>query len=391
MVSGQNDTVVAHDQMWTYGGAERVALQMGVALDAPVYTTYAGETARSAADDLDVDLVTFAQKKYDGLGRWRQFEGFKSAALTLDWQTAPLEEFELVVSAHMFSRHYRTLDHQYMINYCHSPPRWLNDLQRYRLAELPGPVRTGAKLYMTLMDVFDARSTDRVDAFIANSEVIRERIRRYYRRDATVIYPPINTSTIQSGRSNGDFYLMMGRVVESKRPMTAVQAFDGIDETLRIAGGSDNEPILGTSTYDEVVAAAAEATGVDTLGYVSSERKRELLSTAKAVVYIPIREDFGMVPIEALAAGTPVIAANEGFPAIAIEDGKTGVVVEPTIAGIRRGVERIETINFDRDQLAEAARRYSTDRFNKRITEAVERFCSDPDAYRLRDEPLADE
>jgi glycosyltransferase involved in cell wall biosynthesis len=241
------------------------------------------------------------------------------------------------------------------------------------------------------MDVLDSRSADRVDAFIANSEVIRERIRRYYRRDATVIYPPVDTDAVDPDRSDGDFYLMVGRIVESKRPMTIVQAFDGIDATLRIAGGSDNEPILGTSTYEDVVAAATEASGVETLGYVSDERKQELLRTAKAVVYVPVREDFGMVPIEALAAGTPVIAANEGFPAIAIDDGETGFVVEPTVAGIRRGVERIETTAFDPDKLAEAAQRYSTDRFNKRITTAVKRFRSDPDVYRPRDEPLVDD
>ena len=381
-------TVVAHDQMWTYGGAERVALHIGAALDVPVYTTYAGETAREAATDLGVDLYAFEQERYAGLGRWRRVEGFKSAALTLDWQTAPLDEFDLVVSAHMFTRQYRTLDHQYLLNYCHSPPRWINDLIDHRLSSLPEAARSPAKAYIAGMDLLDARSADRVDAFIANSEVIRDRIRRYYRRDATVIHPPIDTEGITPGPSTGDYYLMVGRVVEAKRPGTVIDAFARTDATLKVAGTGDNEPLIGESTYERVRARAGE--NVEFLGYVSDERKTELLRNARAVIYVPIREDFGMVPIEALAAGTPVIAANEGFPAIAIDDGETGVMVEPTVEGILGGIDRIEAGGFDPDRLAAAAARYDTERFGERIRAAVGRFCADPDRYRRGDDPLLD-
>lgn len=381
-----DDIVVAHDQMWTYGGAERVALRIAAALDAPVYTTYLGASAREAAKDLDVNVTAFAQSRYEGVGKWRRAEGFKSAALTLDWQNAPLEEFDLVFSAHMFSRHYRTLDHQYMINYCHSPPRWLNDLLDHRLSSLPSFARPFAKCYMTGMDVLDARSTDRVDAFIANSEVIRDRIRRYYRRDASVVYPPIETENIESGESDGDFYLMVGRVVESKRPKTVVEAFEQLDSELKIAGGADNEPMFGTSTLEEVRSLAGP--NVDVLGYVSDERKQELLRRAKAVIYLPVREDFGMVPIEALAAGTPVVAANEGFPAIAIDDEETGFVVQPTVEGVVEGVERIDSTSFDPSDLEVVAEQFSVERFERRIRSFVSEFCEQPDRYRIEGGPV---
>lgn len=379
-------TVVAHDQMWTYGGAERVALHIGAALDVPVYTTYAGETARAAAADLGVDLRAFEQDRYEGLGRWRRVEGFKSASLTLDWQTAPLDEFDLVVSAHMFTRQYRTLDHQYLINYCHSPPRWLNDLLAHRLSSLPSAAREPAKAYVAAMDLLDARSADRVDAFVANSEVIRDRIRRYYRRDAAVIHPPIDTGGIAPGPSEGDYYLMVGRVVDAKRPGTVVDAFDRTDARLKVAGTGDNEPLFGESTFERVRARAGP--NVEFLGYVSDERKAELLRNAKGVVYVPVREDFGMVPIEALAAGTPVIAANEGFPAIAVDDGETGAVVEPTVEGVLAGIDRIEAGEFDPDRLAAVASAYDTDVFDERIRRAVARFCADPERHRRTDEPV---
>lgn len=378
------DVVVAHDQMWIYGGAERVALHIGAALDAPVYTTFLGETAQEAANELGVDVTAFAQERYKGLGKWRRSEGFKSAALALDWQTAPLSEFDLIFSAHMFSRHYRTLDHQYMLNYCHSPPRWLNDLMGHRLSSLPSLVRPLAKSYMTAMDVLDARSTDRVDAFIANSEVIRDRIRRYYRRDASVVYPPIDVENIESAESEGEFYLMVGRVVESKRPRTVVQAFEKLDIELKIAGGADNDPLFGESTLDEI--RDLSGPNIDLLGYVSDERKQKLLRDAKAVIYVPVREDFGMVPIEALAAGTPVIAANEGFPAIAVDDGQTGFVVEPTPEGVVNGVEKVENTSFDAAELATVAEQYSVQRFNNKIRDVVSRFIDDPEMYRKESE-----
>lgn len=370
--------------MWTFGGAERVALHIGAALDAPVYTTYLGETAREAATELGVDVTPFAQERYDGLRKWRRAEGFKSAALTLDWQTAPLSEFDLIFSAHMFSRHYRTLDHQYMLNYCHSPPRWLNDLMGHRLSSFPSVARPLAKSYITAMDVLDARSTDRVDAFIANSEVIRDRIRRYYRRDASVVYPPIDVENIDSAESEGGFYLMVGRVVESKRLRTVVEAFQKLDCELKIAGGADNDPLFGKSTFDKI--RDISGPNVDLLGYVSDERKQDLLRDAKAVIYVPVREDFGMVPIEALAAGTPVIAANEGFPAIAIDDGVTGFVVEPTPEGVAKGVEQVENTLFDAAELSAVAQQYSVKRFNNQIRDAVSRFIDDPETYRKESE-----
>lgn len=384
-----DDVVVAHDQMWTFGGAERVALRIGEALDSPVYTPYAGETARQVAEELGVDLVAFAQHRYDGFGRWRRAEGFKSLALTMEWQTAPLAEFETIVSAHMFSRHYRTLDHQYLLNYCHSPPRWLNDLLDRRIETLPRPLRYPAKLYMTGMDVVDARSVDRVDALIVNSEIIRERVRRYYRRDATVIYPPIDTEELEPTSTDEDYFLLLGRVVGSKRPKTVVRAFEGLDQQLKIAGGADNEPLLGENTYTEIKRTAGP--NVEMLGYVSDERRRELLAGARAVLYVPVREDFGMVPIEALASGTPVIAANEGFPAVAIEDGVTGVVVDPTVDSVRRGIEQIRDDSFDVETLVETADRYSVERFGDRIRTAVERFQADPTAIRLGERPLLPE
>ena len=388
MSTDHANTVVAHDQMWTYGGAERVALHIGAALDAPVYTTYAGETARAAAADLDVDLRAFAQDRYEGLGALRRVEGFKSASLALDWQTAPLDAFEFVVSAHMFTRQYRTLDHQYLLNYCHSPPRWINDLLGHRLSSLPTPARDPAKAYVAAMDLLDARSADRVDAFVANSEVIRDRIRRYYRRDATVIYPPIDTAGIDPRPSEGDYYLMVGRVVESKRPGTVVDAFERAGTPLKVAGTGDNEPLIGESAFARVRSRAGS--NVEFLGYVSDDRKADLLADAKAVVYVPIREDFGMVPIEALAAGTPVIAANEGFPAIAIDDGETGAVVEPTVGGVLEGIERIEANAFDPERLAAVAARYGAERFADRIRAAVDRFRADPERYRRGDELLLD-
>jgi glycosyltransferase involved in cell wall biosynthesis len=386
MVTDNLDVAVAHDQMWVLGGAERVALHIGKALDAPVITTFAGEDAREAAGEMNVTLETFSQGKYSGLGRWRQREGFKSLSLMLDWQTAPLEDYEIIVSCHMFTRHYRTLDDQYLLNYCHSPPRWLNDLQSHRLSGLPKVARPVAKAYMTAMDVLDSRSATRVDSFIANSEVIEDRIQRYYRRNASVIYPPIDTENIRPAESNGDYYLMVGRVVESKRPWTVLEAFEDVEHGLKIAGGADNEPLLGTNTLEQMRVEAGR--NVDVLGYVSDGRKEELLRNAKAVIYIPVREDFGMVPIEALAAGTPVIAANEGFPAIVIEDEETGVIVEPSTEGVQAGVERIESMTFDPDTLAAVAENYSTVRFENRIREAVTEFESDPDKYRCEDELL---
>ncbi|QSG07087.1 glycosyltransferase [Halapricum desulfuricans] len=389
------DIAVAHDQLWEFGGAERVALRIGDALNAPVVTPAAGAQARAAAADRGVALRTFADEKYDRFGVLTR-SGLKELSLVFDWQTAPLREFDLVVSSGWASRQYRTTDGQYLLNYCHSPYRPANDLLADTLERLPTPARVVARLYLTAIDLLDGRSADRVDAFLANSDLVRERIRRYYRREATVVYPPVDLPDMDGSDGGGresdspqdgdpderdPYFLFVGRLVPEKRPELVLEAFARSGRPLKVVGASTGS--IGSADIGHDA-----PPNVEFLGTVSERRKVELLAGAAGVVYVPVREDFGLVPIEALAVGTPVVTVPEGFPGRVIEDGRTGVVVEPTVEGVADGVERLAATTFDRATLRAAAEPFGADRFERRLRRAVETFASAPETYQLADEPL---
>jgi glycosyltransferase involved in cell wall biosynthesis len=380
------DVVVAHDQCFEFGGAERVAVRMGQALDAPVVTTAVGPEAVAAARDRGVALHTFADAKYRRLGGLRRRTGLREPALLLDWASAPLSAYDIVVTSGWASRAYRTTDGQSMLNYCHSPYRPANDLFADTLDRLPASARPVARLFLTGIDLLDWRSTARVDAFLANSDLVRERIHRYYRREATVIYPPVDLPAVDDTDRDGSrepFFLSIGRLTPEKRPDVVFEAFRGLDYPLKVVGaGSD---ALGAADLVRDPPA-----NVEFLGTVSEAKKVDLLRRAAGVVYVPVREDFGLVPVEALAVGTPVVTADEGFPARVIEDGVTGAVVDPTPAGVREGVERVAAATVDRERLRAAAEPFSADRFETRLRRAVATFLATPDRYRLTDEPLLD-
>ncbi|MCU4718211.1 glycosyltransferase [Halapricum hydrolyticum] len=374
------DIAIAHDQLWEFGGAERVALRIGETLDAPVVTTAAGPEARSEAADRGVELRTFADEKYDRFGVFTR-SGLKELSLVFDWQTAPLREFDIVVSSGWASRQYRTTDGQYLLNYCHSPYRPANDLLADTLERLSTPARAVARLYLTAIDLLDGRAADRVDAFLANSDLVRERIRRYYRREATVVYPPVDLPEVSRSDGSEPYFLFIGRLVPEKRPETVLEAFAESGRPLKVVGASTGSIGSGDIGHDA-------PSNVEFLGTVSEQRKIDLLRRATGVVYVPVREDFGLVPIEALAVGTPVVTVAEGFPGRVIEDGRTGVVVEPTVEGVAAGVERLADATFDRGTLRAAAAPFAADRFETRLREAVETFANAPEAYQLADEPL---
>ncbi|MFW6017657.1 MAG: glycosyltransferase [Halapricum sp.] len=374
------DIAVAHDQLLEFGGAERVALRIGETLDAPLVTTAAGPEARSEAADRGVELRTFADEKYDRFGVLTR-SGLKELGLVLDWQTAPLGAFDVVVSSGWASRQYRTTDGQYLLNYCHSPYRPANDLLADTLERLPGPARPIARLYLTAIDLLDGRGADRVDAFLANSDLVRERIRRYYRREATVVYPPVDLPEDSEPDQRDPYFLFVGRLVPEKRPELVLEAFARSGRTLKVIGASTGA--IGSSDIGHDA-----PSNVEFLGTVSEQRKVDLLRRATGVVYVPVREDFGLVPIEALAVGTPVLTVPEGFPGRVIEDGRTGVFVEPTVDGVAAGVERLAETAFDRERLRAAAEPFAADRFERRLRQALEAFASAPERYQLADEPL---
>ncbi len=364
---GSSRVAILHDRFPGIGGGEAFAIEAARVLDAPIYTAYIADGTEIPAD---VTVIPFRQSKYTSLP-WRPFLEWKNEGMnpletlnvSLDMTDAhdELGEYDVILESAPLSKYYVPDVDQRIVHYPHSPPRWLYDLYRDRLSSFRRPgVEAAVKGYAKLWRALDKEANDYVDRFVANSELVRDRIRRYYDEDATVVYPPVTGDW----RNEGDdgYFLTWSRLAPEKRIDLIAEAFAGLDERLVIAGDGQQRGAI------ERIAEGHD--NIEVRGYV--EDIESLVAHCRAVVYAPKREDFGLVGAEAMSAGKPLLGVNEGFTRYQVEPGRTGLRFEPTVASIRAAVRRFDPDDFDAEEIQEIARRYAYDRFERDLRGVVE-------------------
>ena len=283
-----------------------------------------------------------------------------------------LREYDLVLSSSAsIAKGVLTNQNQLHICYCHSPMRYAWDLYHQYLKESKlnkGIKSIYAKYVLHNLRVWDIISTNRVDFFIANSQYIANRINKLYRREATVIYPPVDTDSFTLNEAKEDFYFTASRMVPYKKIELVVKAFNEMPERqLKVAGdGPEFKKIRKIANSN-----------IEILGFVESEKLKEYLQKAKAFVFAA-EEDFGILPVEAQACGTPVIAYERGGVSESVILNKTGTFFKKqTIEHIIDAVKRFELMKFDYQEIRDNALRFSKKRFEKEIKEFVERKYED--------------
>lgn len=247
--------------------------------------------------------------------------------------------------------------------YCHSPMRYIWDMfQDYRAA-------AGAVTRLAMMPVFhrlrvwDQVSAQRVDHYIANSRFVAQRIHKYYRREARVIYPPVDIDDFAVSTRAEEWYLWVGQLVPYKRPDILVDAFNQSGRKLVVIGdGQLFEGLRKTARNN-----------IQFLGWQSSASIKDHYARCRALVF-PGVEDFGMVPVEAMASGKPVIALAAGGALESVVDGVSGVLfTEQSADGINTALDRFETISadFKPDVIRAGVARFSAERFREEIAAYV--------------------
>lgn len=216
--------------------------------------------------------------------------------------------------------------------YCNSPMRYLWD-QYHEYRRAAGPVvRALWPLIAHWLRVWDRQSADRVDVFLANSAFIAARVRKYYRREARVVYAPAKVHELSADQPRGAHYLVLGQLVRYKRADLAVRACTALDLPLTVIGEGEQ--------FEELRRIAGPT--VRLLGRQPFEVVREQLQTCRALLF-PGVEDFGLVPVEAMAAGAPVIAYARGGALETVVDGVTGCLFhEQTVESLQAAIQRIE-------------------------------------------------
>jgi glycosyltransferase involved in cell wall biosynthesis len=263
--------------------------------------------------------------------------------------------------------------------YCHSPMRYAWDqFSSYFGPEQVGKVRSHLlRPVLARLARWDADTAGRVDRFLANSQYVAGRIRRYYNRGSTVVYPPVDTtffrlSSPPAAQPSEPEFLIVSALVPYKRIDIAIEACRRIGARLRIVGRGPEEARLQLMADSHV----------EFMGWCSDEDIRDLYSQATAVL-LPGTEDFGMVPVEAQACGTPVVAYGEGGACETVVDGETGVLVgEPSAAAFADGLERVRATRFDRAAVRTHAERFSRLQFVTRFQAAVASAVAEREAAR---------
>jgi glycosyltransferase involved in cell wall biosynthesis len=247
------------------------------------------------------------------------------------------------------------------ICYCHTPMRYLWDMEGDYAKNASVLKKAGLKLLGPALRKWDLWSATQVDHFIANSQFVAERIKRIYNRDAEVIYPSVDTDHfLQRKRDPQDFYLFFGQLTAYKHADLAIEAFKRLG--LRLVAAGDGEELEAMKQLAARHSPPATC-HIEFLGRVSDEKRDQLYSQAKALIF-PGVEDFGIIPVEAQAAGCPVIAFRGGGARETVMENMTGVFFdEQSVDSLIEAVERFETLAFDAAVCRAPVQKFSGERF----------------------------
>lgn len=350
---------LAHDYLLVMRGAERTfAAIADLYPDAPIFTLLYDEQGTSGR--FAGRSVTTSPLQRLGVGQ----SSFRHLLPLYPWAIQRLElpaSEVLLSSSSAFAHGVRIADRCVHLCYCHAPFRYAWYEEARALSETPVPLRPALRLQLRRMRRWDLATSRRVDYYIANSELTRERIKHYYGRDAALIHPPVETERFSPG-TPGDSLLVVSEIVRHKRLHVALEAARRAHAPIRIVGSGPDHGAL-SEAYPEA----------EFLGRVSDDELAQLYASARAVV-VPSMEEFGITAVEAQAAGRPVIAAAAGGALETVIDGQTGRLASlDDVESFAQAIREIDELDFDPLAAVQNAERFSVAAFQRRLSAEVTR------------------
>lgn len=361
---------IVHEWLTTYAGAERVLEQMlNVWPEADLFAVvdFLTDAERALLKGKQA-RTTFIQRLPWAARKYRSYLPLMPLAI----EQLDVSAYDIVLSSsHAVAKGVITGPDQLHVSYVHSPIRYAWDLQHQYLAEAGmarGLKSAVARMILHYMRLWDLRTANGVDHFIANSGFIARRIRKAYRRDAAVIYPPVDVERFALRETKEDFYFTASRMVPYKKMPLIIEAFSRMPDKRLVVIGDGPEMAR---------ARAVAGPNVSLLGYQGNAVLVDHMQRARAFVFAA-EEDFGITPVEAQACGTPVIAYGKGGAletVVAEGEGRTGVFfAEQSADAIIDAIGRFEALSpiVDPRQCRRNAERFSERRFRDELREQVQ-------------------
>ena len=353
-----------HDYLTQFGGAERVLLAMRAMYpDAPVYTSlYDPKVFAGAFDGVDVrttwlQRIPLARRSFRAL-----LPLYPSAFAALD-----MSAFDLVISStSSFAKGVRVRPGALHVSYVHTPTRFLWRMDEYAFDVAPWWSRAMLAAALPGLRRWDYAAAQRPDHIVANSRNVAARILSCYGRESDVLHCPAETEAFApaDARDIGDYYVVAARLLPYKRVRLAVEACNSLGAPLMV---------LGTGPDEARLRALAGPT-VRFAGHVSDAERRQIFARARAIV-VPGEEDFGLVPVEAAAAGRPTVAYGAGGAMETVVEGVTGVFFhEATADSLAGAMKNLDPLAFSVDSMTAHAAKFSAERFRAGFRALLESY-----------------
>ena len=366
-------TAIVHDWFVSYAGSERVVESLtNVWKDADVFVLFnlLNESDQKIVVKDKIPHTSFLNKFNLIKKHHRKFLPLFPYAV----EQFDLSGYDLIISSsHAVAKGVLTNSNQLHICYCHTPIRYAWDLMHQYLKD--ANLTTGlkgliAKSILHYIRVWDSATANRPDFYVANSNYIAKRIQKIYKRESTVIYPPVDTDKFTCEVNKDSYYLTASRLVPYKKINLIAEAFTKMhDKRLLIIGDGPGEEKIK----------AVSGNNIEFLGYKSGEALVNYMQKAKAFVFAA-EEDFGIMIVEALSCGTPVIAFGKGGATETITDNENGILYpEQTSESIIEAVKRFELQKdiFDPHTISNSAKKYKRKIFEEKIKSFVDSKCND--------------
>ena len=367
------ETAIITDFLNQFGGAEIVTHEIAKLFPhADIYTMFATE---EISEKYFPDHQVIQHPKFEESFLRQKFYRKLFPFYPTYIEDFDLKEYDLIISSsYLWAKGVLCQPDATHISYVHTPIRqaWVKYHDYlYRENDVGKLTRPLLRFVMNYIRLWDIISTNRVDHFIANSSVVKKRIEQIYRRSAQVIHPPIEIKRLKKNISEQkeDYFITIGRLVPYKRVDVMIQAFNQMsDKKLLILGDGNDRDRLSN---------LVQSSNIELLGFVSEEKKIDLLSKAQAFLFCA-EEDFGMSPVEALAMGIPVIGFQQGGTVDYLQDGINGITFsDQNPKSLMNAISKFKEIHFDSRKISASVDQFDTSNFKAKLSEFINEKVGD--------------